>query len=253
MGMLTTADITPQYAMIATTDVGCVRPHNEDSVRIVPELNLAVVADGMGGHKAGEIASRMAVNALCNSYEEQLLISGGVGFVSRGDMISEAITVANSEVYSNGRKMAHMEGMGTTMVVVCFQGKQVHIGHIGDSRCYRFSKGRLEQLTEDHTLANDLLLENPGGNVPAYSHHVLKKALGIESRCEPDVFSVECRPKDIFLLCSDGLNGVVDDNDIATIIALRAHEPELCIETLIRAAVENGAPDNVSIVLIFIS
>jgi len=240
-----------KYSMIAATDVGSVRPLNEDSVRIVPEMNIAVLADGMGGHKAGEIASRMAVNALCNYFEEQYLINEGNNTVNTLDVVAEAITTANSEVYSNGRKMSQMEGMGTTLVTACFLDNQLHIGHIGDSRCYRFSSGELEQLTTDHTLANDLLMDNPDGHVPSYSHHVLKKALGIESRCEPDVFSIEVKPKDIFLMCSDGLNGVVEDADISTILALRAHEPELCIDTLIRACLVNGAPDNISIVLIF--
>lgn len=237
--------------MIAATDVGSVRPLNEDSVRIVPEMNIAVLADGMGGHKAGEIASRMAVNALCNYFEEQYLIHEGNDDIISKDVLAEAITTANSEVYSNGRKMAQMEGMGTTLVASCFLNNHLHIGHIGDSRCYRFTGGELQQLTTDHTLANDLLMESPDGHVPAYSHHVLKKALGIESRCEPDILSVEVQAKDIFLMCSDGLNGVVEDADIATILALRAHEPELCIDTLIRACLVNGAPDNISIVLVF--
>ncbi len=237
--------------MIAATDVGSVRPMNEDSVRIVPEMNIAVVADGMGGHKAGEIASRMAVNALCRSVEEQLLIGEGQITPRIGDILKEGISTANSEVYTAGRKLAHMEGMGTTLVAMCFQDNLAYIGHVGDSRCYRFSNGELIQLTDDHTLANDLLLESPNGHIPAYSHHVLKKALGIEAHCEPDFFSVETRPKDVFLLCSDGLNGVVDDNDISTILTLRSHEPELCIDTLIRACLENGAPDNISIVLVF--
>ena len=95
--------------------------------------------------------------------------------------------------------------------------------------------------------------ESPDGHVPAYSHHVLKKALGIEPRSEPDVFKVAAESGDIFLLCSDGLNGVVEDNDIATILALRSHEPELCIDTLIRACLMGGAPDNVSVILVFAS
>lgn len=241
-----------RYRMIAATDVGNVRPLNEDSVRIVPELDIAVVADGMGGHKAGEIASRMAVNALCSFFEEQWLVQEDQTNVDHLAILSEAITAANTEVYTNGRKLAHMEGMGTTLVAASFNGQKVHIGHIGDSRCYRFSGGELTQLTQDHTLANDLKLESPDGRVPAYSHHVLKKALGIESRCEPDVFTSDVAPRDIFLLCSDGLTGVVEDGDISTILALRSHEPELCMDTLIRACLVNGAPDNVSVAMVFV-
>jgi len=240
-----------QFSMIAATDVGSVRPLNEDSVRIVPQYNIAVVADGMGGHKAGEIASRMAVNTLCNYFEEQHLIHEDTVELNSLEILSEAISAANSEVYSNARKTVQMEGMGTTLVAAYFNENTLNIGHIGDSRCYRYSSGELKQLTTDHTLASDMLLQNPDSPVPTYSHHVLKKALGIESRCEPDVFSISVRKKDIFLMCSDGLNGVVDDADISTILALRAHEPELCIDTLIRACLVNGAPDNISIVLVF--
>ena len=239
------------YKMIAATDVGNVRELNEDSLRIVPEMNLAVVADGMGGHKAGEVASRIAVTSLTNYFEEQLLVDNAGDTSSTKAILSEAITSANSEVFISGRKAPQMEGMGTTLLAAYFQGKQVFIGHIGDSRCYLYNGGELQQLTEDHTLANELTSENPNSTAPAYSHHVLKKALGIEPRCQPDIFSLVAKPKDIFLLCSDGLNGVVDDSDIATILALRAHEPELCIDTLIKATLENGAPDNVSVVLVF--
>lgn len=240
------------YKMIAATDVGNVRPLNEDSVRIVPELDIAVVADGMGGHKAGEIASRMAVNAMCDFVEEQWLVQEDPSKLNRKTILSEAISTANTEVYTNSRKLAHMEGMGTTLVAASFHDKKVYVGHIGDSRCYRFSGGELTQLTEDHTLANDLKANSPDGRVPAYSYHVLKKALGIESRCEPDVFSKTVEPRDIFLLCSDGLTGAVEDSDIATILALRSHEPELCMDTLIRACLENGAPDNVSVAMVFV-
>ncbi len=239
------------FKMIAATDVGQVREHNEDSVRIVPDFNIAVVADGMGGHKAGEIASKMAVTTFCKYYEEQFLVSDDPSQAHNDEIMMEAIKTANSEVYGNGRNLAHMEGMGTTLVAASFADSGIKIGHIGDSRVYRFSSGELTQLTTDHTLANDLLQEHPDGHVPSYSHHVLKKALGIEANCEPDVFTSAVDKGDIFLLCSDGLTGVVEDSDIATVLTLRAHEPELCIDTLIRACLMGGAPDNVTVVLVF--
>lgn len=242
--------MTSRLNMIAATDVGCVRPENEDSLRVVPDLGLVVVADGMGGHKAGEIASRMAVGTLCTYFEEQFLIADQRDAIDQRQLMSEAITTANTEVFTNSRKLSHMEGMGTTLVAARFNQGQAHIGHIGDSRCYRFRTGQLTQLTDDHTLASELLQESPDAQVPTYAHHVLKKALGIESHCEPDVFSVDYASRDIFLICSDGLNGVVDDSDISTILTLRAHEPELCVDTLIRACLVAGAPDNVSVVLV---
>lgn len=242
--------MTTRLKMIAATDVGAVRPENEDSLRVVPEMGLAVVADGMGGHKAGEIASRMAVGTLCRYFEEQFLISDQRDALDHRHLMTEAITTANTEVFTNSRKLSHMEGMGTTLIVTRFNQKQVHIGHIGDSRCYRFRGGELTQLTDDHTLANDLLQESPNVPVPTYAHHVLKKALGIEPHCEPDVFSVDYASRDVFLICSDGLNGVIDDSDISTILTLRAHEPEQCVDALIRSCLDGGAPDNVSVVLV---
>ena len=241
------------YKMIAATDVGNVRSINEDSLRIIPSLNLAVVADGMGGHKAGDVASRMSVNTLCNFYEEQSLITQSLGQDQAFNSLAEAFSMANSEVYANSHQLEHCEGMGTTLLAASFQGEHVHIGHIGDSRLYRFARGTLEQLTIDHTLAVDLLADNPGGTVPAYSYHVLRKALGIESSCQPDLFITEASASEIYLLCSDGLCGVVDDSDIATILSLRSSNPEHCIETLIDVCLDNGGPDNVSVILVFVS
>ncbi|MEM7195996.1 MAG: protein phosphatase 2C domain-containing protein [Pseudomonadota bacterium] len=238
--------------MVAATDTGNVRPANEDSLRIVPSINLAVVADGMGGHKAGDVASSMAVNTLCNFFEEQYLISDMLGEDGSADFMPEAFSLANSEVYANSHQLAHCEGMGTTLLAATFHQKSIHVGHIGDSRLYRFAKGELAQVTIDHTLAADMLQENSNQHVPAYAHHVLKKALGIEASCLPDFLNLTPEKNEIYLLCSDGLCGVVRDHDIATILSLRANDPENCIETLIHAALDAGAPDNVSVALVFV-
>ncbi len=237
------------YEMIAATDIGQVRAANEDSLRIVPSISLAVVADGMGGHKAGDIASRMAVTSLCDYFEEQALIREEIGGEVTTEIMSEAFALANSQVYANSHQNAKFEGMGTTMVAASFQEDSIHIGHIGDSRFYQFSHGNLSQLTVDHTLATELSADTPASDLPAYAFHVLRKALGIESNCEPDFFSIEPQGNDIYLLCSDGLTGVLSDQEIGTILTLRATQPELCVENLIDACLECGAPDNISIVL----
>ena len=240
------------FKMIGATDVGQVRAANEDSLRILPTINIAVVADGMGGHKAGDIASRMAVNALCEHFEEQALIQNQIGGASSLQAMSDAFTLANSQVYANAQSLANCEGMGTTLVACTFDDEQIHVGHIGDSRLYRFEHGKIEQITTDHTLATELSIDAPDRELPAYSHHVLRKALGIESSCSPDIFSIEPKAGQIYLMCSDGLTGVVSDNDLSTILSLRSHQPEHCIETMIDACLENGAPDNVSIILVFV-
>ena len=241
------------YQMIAATDVGQVRAVNEDSLRIIPQINLAVVADGMGGHKAGDIASRMAVNSVCDHFQEQALINDAMGFENADSIVAGAFALANSQVYAHSHQISACEGMGTTLIACSCSPQQIHIGHIGDSRAYRYSHGELSQLTIDHTLATELAVDTPEWDLPAYSHHVLRKALGIEARCAPDFFTVEPEEKQIYLVCSDGLTGVLSDQEISTILALKAHQPEQCLEKMIEACLDGGAPDNVSIVLIYVS
>jgi protein phosphatase len=241
------------YSMIAATDIGHVRAVNEDSLRVIPSINLAVVADGMGGHKAGDIASRTAVNSLCEHFQEQVLINDALGDQGTMDVMADAFSLANSQVFTNSHQFSNCEGMGTTLISASCQPEQIQFGHIGDSRAYRFCRGHIEQLTIDHTLATELSVDTPEWELPAYSHHVLRKALGIESSCKPDFFTVKPENSEIFLLCSDGLTGVLKDEEISTILALRSHQPEHCLQTLIDACLDGGAPDNISIILIYVS
>ncbi len=245
-----------KYKMSAATDIGQMREINEDSLRVMPSINLAVVADGMGGHKAGEIASRMAVNSLCDYFEEQAAVGVQIGGEISSATMIDAFSLANSQVYAHSHQLENCEGMGTTLVASLFQSEVIQIGHIGDSRMYCFSDGEIKQLTTDHTLATNLSVDHPDWpewKFPAYSHHVLQKALGIEASCSPDFFTAAPQHNQIYLICSDGLTGVVNDNDIAAILARHADQPEHCLETLIGACLENGAPDNVSIILVYVS
>jgi len=245
--------MTFTYSMIAATDTGNVRAANEDSLRVIPSINLAVIADGMGGHKAGDIASRMAVDSLCEHFQEQALVNDALGTQGTMDVMADAFSLANSQVYANSHQFSNYEGMGTTLISASCQPDQIQFGHIGDSRAYRFCRGKIEQLSVDHTLATELSVDTPAWELPAYSHHVLRKALGIESSCSPDFFTVKPENDEIFLLCSDGLTGVLEDEEISTILALRSHQPEHCLETLIDACVDGGAPDNISVILIYVT
>lgn len=235
------------HTMTAATDTGSVRRMNQDCVCIVPELDVAVLADGLGGHQAGEIASRMAVDAIIRHFGGRAAVAGAA---DAADRMLEAVNAANAEVYSSSRRFSHMEGMGTTVVAAHVCSGRVIIGHIGDSRCYRFRKGALAQLTEDHTLASRLLRGNPAGIVPDYSHHMLDKALGTQPFCEPDILDREVLAGDVLLLCSDGLSGVVADPEIAGILAHGSEDPESCVDGLIGACLKSGAPDNVSVILV---
>ena len=239
------------YQMVGATDIGQIREINEDSLCIMPAINLAVIADGMGGHRAGDVASRMAVTTLCDYFQEQILVRDEIGGQITPEIMSEGFSMANSQVFANAHQVPSYEGMGTTLLAGAFLPYEIHVGHIGDSRIYRFSRGELTVLTTDHTLATELGAGSPDWELPAYSHHVLRKALGIESSCSPDFLTLRPRKNEIYLLCSDGLSGVVSEHDIATILALRSDRPEHCVETLIDACIENGAPDNVSIILVF--
>jgi len=237
--------------MVAATHIGTVREINEDSLRIIPSLNLAVIADGMSGHKAGDIASRMAVNALCAYFEEQTMLHDQIDGRIYTEILVDGFSLANSTVYANSHQLLDCEGMGTTMIAATFQENVVHIGHIGDSRIYNFSYGKLKQLSTDHTVASELSIDTLSWQLPAYNYHILSKVLGIESTCKPDFFTIETGENQIYLMCSDGLTSVVSDHDISTILSLRSHQPEQCLDTMIDACLDNGAPDNISIILIF--
>lgn len=247
-----------RYEMTAATHTGKVRDANEDSLRIVPALNLAVVADGMGGHNAGEVASRMSVDALCDFYEARC--TAGQAEQGADHLLAEAFQWANREVYAASRRLEGCHGMGTTLLAAAFGAERVHVSHVGDCRMYRFAgQGsgerageKLEQLTADHTLAAALLAANPGRPVPAHSHHILQKALGLDSRCQADFFTTAPSAGEMYLLCSDGLCGVIDDDAIAAILSRNAGHLEACTDGLVGACLERGAPDNVSVILAWV-
>jgi len=234
------------HTMTAATDTGSVRRMNQDCVCIVPELDVAVLADGLGGHQAGEIASRMSVDAITRHFGDRAAVAGAA---DAADQMLEAVNAANAEVYSNSRQFSHMEGMGTTVVAAHVCNGRVIIGHIGDCRCYRFRKGELAQLTEDHTLASRLLRGNPAGIVPDYSHHMLDKALGTQPLCAPDILDREVLPGDVLMLCSDGLTNEVADRDIHAMLR-RFASPAETAEELVNLALRNGGNDDVTAVVV---
>lgn len=247
--------MTFEYQMNAATDIGQVREINEDSLRIMPSINLAVVADGMGGHLAGEVASRMAVNSLCDYFEAQG-VGVGIGSEIPSATMVDAFSLANSHVYAHSHELENCYGMGTTLIASLFQSEIIQIGHIGDSRIYCFSDGEIKQLTTDHTLATKLSADDPDlpeWKLPAHSHHVLRKALGIDASCSADFLTATPQDNQIYLMCSDGLTGVVNDGDIAALLTQYADQPERCMAALIGACTENGAPDNVSVILVYVS
>ena len=225
------------------TDVGRERDHNEDTYLVEGELGLFLVADGMGGHRAGEVASAIARDTIAEFIR-------GSTVTPREDALAEVIRVANARVVREGSQNRSRKGMGTTIVALIHDDAAVGIAHAGDSRCYRFRGSTLARMTRDHSLVEEL-----GGDDPAvhaalagYSN-VITRALGTATDTQPDVRREVLEVGDVFLLCSDGLSGVVDEATISSV--LRAESAlEAAAKRLIDEANSRGGPDNVSVVLV---
>ena len=212
------------------------RRRNEDAFVVSPPL--FAVADGMGGAKAGEIASRLAAAAV---REEG----------SDGVDVAELIQEANRRVFERARDDASASGMGTTMTVALVEDDHVTIGHVGDSRAYRLRDGGLEQLTEDHSLVAELVRSGKLSPEEAETHpqrSVITRALGTDADVDVDTFSVEVAPGDVFMLCSDGLTTMVGDDRIVDVVARHRDDLERAAKELIADANRSGGEDNVTIV-----
>jgi protein phosphatase len=225
------------------TDVGRERDHNEDTFLVDTELGLFLVADGMGGHRAGEVASALARETVHSAVK-------GSDSKSRLAALDEAIRQANARVVQEGVQNRTRKGMGTTIVALIDDGDALGIAHAGDSRCYLFREGKLSRMTRDHSLVEEL-----GGDDPAvhaalsgYSN-VITRALGTAVDTQPELRREVVRAGDVFLLCSDGLSGVVDEATMAKVLSSEGDLQKAC-QTLIDTANERGGPDNVSVVLV---
>lgn len=240
-------------SMVGLTDRGMVRPENEDAIATRPEIGLAVLADGMGGHQAGEVASAMAVDVITRHYEE-LLAAGGNGNdrVREAKAVDEAIRLANSAIYDIAQSRPDYSGMGSTVVVAVFYGDHMFVGHVGDSRLYRFRDGQLEQLTEDHSVIQELLnrgLMTAEEARVTIGKNLVTRALGVESGVNPDVAQEDLHDNDLYLLCSDGLNDVLNDDEIADFLGNSGSDLQESAQKLIDLANARGGPDNISVIL----
>jgi protein phosphatase len=224
----------------AATDAGRRRRGNEDSY--VCEPPLFAVADGMGGAQAGEIASRIAATVLRDAGGES----------ADGEHLVSLIQEANRRVYERSTADEAVSGMGTTVTVAIVAGTRIDIGHVGDSRAYRVRDGRLEQLTEDHSLVAELMRSGRLSPEEAEIHpqrSVITRALGTDPDVDVDAFSVDARPDDLYLLCSDGLTSMIDDG--AILAAVERNRPDLdrAARALVDAANKAGGEDNITVVL----
>lgn len=249
-------------AMATSTDPGMIRPNNEDRVSATPEAGLAVVADGMGGHQAGEVASGMAVDVVTRHVLDVLAQApadtddtddtGDNGSVE-ARAVSEAIARANSAIFEQAQSSPQCAGMGTTIVVTLFHGDRVSIAHVGDSRLYRLRGDRLELLTEDHSLVQELVargLITADEARSSINKNLVTRALGIESTVDVQVSEHTLQDRDIYLLCSDGLNDVLADQAITEILREHGGELQQAANRLVAEANARGGPDNISVVLV---
>jgi serine/threonine protein phosphatase PrpC len=238
----------------SVTDTGRARRNNEDSVALDEAGRIAVLADGMGGYNAGEVASSMASERVRSELAQRLKPLGATpGDADIKTALLDAVDSANREVFDAAMSHAEYAGMGTTLVVAVYRGERLWLGHIGDSRGYRFRNGHLEQLTRDHSLLQEQIdsgLISAAQAKNAQHKNLVTKALGIDPSVEPEIHEYPVKPGDIYLLCSDGLCDMVDDEDIGMAVQTFAANLEMAASHLVQMANDNGGRDNVSVILV---
>ena len=241
------------------THTGMVRSHNEDSIVSDVEIGLAVLADGMGGYNAGEVASGIATALISNETRDALAkmaphaIDQKSGTLAAASLLREVIARANASIYHSANTQPQYAGMGTTLVVAFFFDNKLTVAHIGDSRCYRFREGKLEQITRDHSLLQEQIdsgLITREAAKRSQNKNLVTRAVGIEPEVEAEVHTHEVREGDIYLMCSDGLNDMVEDEDIELTLETMGANLPLAAEQLVEMANDAGGRDNVSVVLV---
>ncbi len=240
------------------TDTGRVREHNEDAIGSNPEIGLMVLADGMGGYIAGEVASGIAVQIVTElateaaDREELNDIDTHSGLMRQSIILRDAVYRSNKIIYQTAQSQTHCEGMGTTIVAALFYDDKVSIAHVGDSRAYRLRSGAFEQLTLDHSLLQELVDRGFYSHEEAQrstNRNYVTRALGVEPTVEVEVREFDVLPDDIYLLCSDGLPDMVEDDDIHLTISTFDASLDRVGQQLIDLANDHGGRDNVSVML----
>lgn len=227
--------------------IGKIRTNNEDAYYIDEKLDLIAVADGMGGHKAGEIASSIAVEALASMNH---LVENEV--LQPAEIFRRVFSEANKKIWDKAHENEDCKGMGTTLTSVWILDGLAYVAHIGDSRAYRMRAGILKQVTRDHTLVEELIKTGSIDREAALSHpqkNVLMKAVGADDRVSPDLHEVEAQADDLFLLCSDGLTHYLKAEEIKEILAVKSTLEER-LSQLVELALERGGADNITAVAI---
>lgn len=241
------------------THVGMKRTHNEDSLRLFREENLFIVADGMGGHASGEVASQMSVETLAEFFrataEDEEITWPYKMDKSRKfeeNRVVTGIKLSNRRIFESACRDARLKGMGTTICALFFVHGGAYVGHVGDSRVYRLRDNALLQLTEDHSLLNDYIkMKNlTPEEIEAFPHkNVIVRALGMKETVQVDVLHEAPKSGDVYCLCSDGLSGMITDDEIRDIMVSDIDLDTQC-QKLIDAANANGGTDNITVILV---
>ena len=243
---------------VGMTDTGRVREHNEDTIAWDSNIGLLVLADGMGGYNAGEVASGIAVKTIVNLVREaveheDLTIADPVTGMSRVAIIlRDAITRANKIIFQTARTQPNCEGMGTTVVGALFYNNRVTIAHVGDSRMYRLRGAGFEQVTLDHSLLQELVdrgFYSPEEAQRAANKNYVTRALGVEAAVEVEIQEHPAQRGDIYVVCSDGLSDMVEDDDIQLTINTFGANLDTVAKHLVQLANDNGGKDNISVLL----
>ena len=245
--------------IVVRTDPGMVRGHNEDAVFANPNQGLAILADGMGGYNAGEVASGMATTLLSTEFEAAFNATApyeddsatGKAYAHR--CIVDKVTATNSAIYYAAESQPQYAGMGTTLVMALFYDNKVTVAHIGDSRLYRLRGSEFGPITRDHSLLQEQI---DSGMISleearhSQNKNLVTRALGVDPEVETEIHDYDVLPGDIYLLCSDGLNDMVEDDEIQLTLQMLSANLELAATQLIQMANDNGGRDNVSVILV---
>jgi PPM family protein phosphatase len=252
-------NLSQALEVASCTDPGIVRSHNEDSIAADATKGLVVLADGMGGYNAGEVASGMATTVITTELQHLLeetppyRLEPESGRPWAEKLLKDQIAKANTSIFQAAQSQPQYSGMGTTLVAGLFYDNKVMLAHIGDSRAYRLRGESFEQVTRDHSLLQEQIdsgMITPEQAKFSQNKNLVTRALGIDPMVEPELNCFEAQPGDVYLLCSDGLNDMVSDEDIGMTLQTLSANLRLAAQQLVQMANDNGGRDNVSVILV---
>lgn len=242
------------------TDVGRKRSHNEDTIASDPELGVAILCDGMGGYKAGEVASQLAVQLIMDDLRNGLpevrtgpTTDDSSGYSPESLLLRDAIEKANETIFRTAQNQPQCQGMGTTLVSAAFYDDRMAVAHVGDSRLYRLRVDVLEQLTSDHSLLQELVdkgFYTPEEAKQSLNKNLVTRAVGIELKVTPDLQEEVVLPGDLYLLCSDGLSDLVSEDEIHLTLGKYSANLGEAAKALVQLANDHGGKDNISVILV---